>query len=75
MQYLLGPAPTAGQPQRRGIIENIAGILRGDVGIINGLLSVIGVPFFQGTQGGDSEAQNRAIAFIRCQTSLNLNKL
>ena len=62
LQYLLGPAPTAGQPQRRGIIENIAGILRGDVGIINGLLSVIGVPFFQGTQGGNSEAQSRAIA-------------
>jgi hypothetical protein len=63
LQYLLGTAPTAGQPQKgNGLIDNIAAIFRGDTGIINGLLNVIGVPFFQGTQGGNADAQRNAIA-------------
>ncbi|WP_290881480.1 TolC family protein [Fischerella sp.] len=70
LQYLLGPAPQAGQPQKRGLIENIAAIIRGDTGIINGLLSVIGIPLFQGVQGGNSEAQSRAIAISDIQVKV-----
>ncbi|WP_238360828.1 TolC family protein [Iningainema tapete] len=62
LQYMLGPTTTTTTQQRTpGLLDNIAGIFRGDLGIINGLLRVIGVPFFQGTQGGDSSAQSRAI--------------
>lgn len=70
LQYLLGPTPTAGQPQKRGLIENIASILRGDTGIINGLLNVIGIPLFQGTQGGNAEAQRNAIAISDIQVKV-----
>lgn len=63
LQYLLGPTPIAGQPQKgNGLIDNIASIFRGDTGIINGLLNIIGVPLFQGTQGGNADAQRNAIA-------------
>lgn len=71
LQYLLGPAPTVGQPQRgNGLIDNIAAIFRGDIGIINGLLNVIGVPFFQGTQGGNADAQRNAIAISDIQVKV-----
>lgn len=63
LQYLLGPAPTAGQPQTgNGLINNIAAIFRGDTGIINGLLNIIGVRLFEGFQGGNADAQRNAIA-------------
>ncbi|OCQ92272.1 hypothetical protein BCD64_00210 [Nostoc sp. MBR 210] len=69
LQYLLGPTPQAGQPQTQGtgLIDNIAGIISGKTGLINGLLNVIGIPFFQGVQGGNSEAQSRAIAISDLQ--------
>lgn len=71
LQYLLGPAPTVGQPQRgNGLIDNIAAIFRGDIGIINGLLNVIGVPLFQGTQGGNADAQRNAIAISDIQVKV-----
>ncbi|AFY51361.1 hypothetical protein Nos7524_5671 (plasmid) [Nostoc sp. PCC 7524] len=63
LQYLLGPTPISGQPQKgNGLIDNIASIFRGDTGIINGLLNIIGIPLFQGTQGGNADAQRNAIA-------------
>jgi hypothetical protein len=64
LQYLLGPAPAAGQPQQAGtgLIDNVLRVVRGDVGIINGLLRIVGVPFFEGAQGGSPEQQRNAIA-------------
>ncbi|MBH8564471.1 hypothetical protein I8748_20175 [Nostoc sp. CENA67] len=71
LQYLLGPAPTAGQAQKgNGFLSNIAAIFRGDTGIINGLLNVIGVPLFQSTQGGNADAQNRAIQISDIQVKI-----
>ncbi|WP_392530194.1 hypothetical protein [Nostoc sp. C117] len=71
LQYLLGPAPTAGQPQKgNGLIDNLSAIFRGDIGIINGLLNVIGIPFFQGTQGGNADAQRNAIAISDIQVKV-----
>jgi hypothetical protein len=64
LQYLLGPTVAPGQPQKTGtgLIDNILGVVRGDIGLINGLLRVIGVPLFEGTQGGNADAQRNAIA-------------
>ncbi|MCP6761924.1 MAG: TolC family protein [Fischerella sp. CENA71] len=72
LQYLLGPATQPGQRQQRGmgLIDNIAAVLRGDVGIINGLLRVIGIPLFQGVQGGNDQAQTRAIAISDLQVKI-----
>ncbi|NJO63663.1 MAG: hypothetical protein HC836_37385 [Richelia sp. RM2_1_2] len=72
LQYLLGPTPAAGQPQApgTGLIDNIAGILRGRTSLINGLINVIGIPFFLGTQGGNAEAQSRAIAISDIQVKV-----
>lgn len=70
LQYLLGPAPTPGEPQKRGFLQNIAGIFRGDTGIINALLNVIGVPLFQGLTGGNEQAQARAIAISDIQVKI-----
>lgn len=69
LQYLLGPAPSPGQPQPTGtgLIDNLGAILRGDIGIINGLLRVVGIPLFQGSQGGNPEAQRSAIAVADLQ--------
>ncbi|MBD2777868.1 hypothetical protein ICL16_38960 [Iningainema sp. BLCCT55] len=61
LQYMLGPTSTSTEAKTPGLLDNIAAIFRGDLGIINGLLRVIGVPLFQGTQGGNAEAQTRAI--------------
>ncbi|WP_242034249.1 hypothetical protein [Richelia sinica] len=68
LQYLLGPTPTAGQPQQgRGLIDNLLGIFRGETGLINGLLNVIGIPLFQGSQGANTEANRNAIAISDLQ--------
>ena len=69
LQYLLGPSPSPGQPQAAGtgIIDNLGAIFRGDIGILNGLLRVIGIPLFQGSQGGNPEAQRSAIAVADLQ--------
>lgn len=68
LQYLLGPTPTAGQPQQgRGLIDNLLGVFRGETGLINGLLNVIGVPLFQGSQGANTEANRNAIAISDLQ--------
>jgi len=72
LQYLLGPTPTAGQAQTpgTGLIDNLAGIFSGKVNLINGLLNVIGIPFFQGTQGGNADAQRNAIAISDIQVKV-----
>ncbi|MEA5595705.1 hypothetical protein [Rivularia sp. UHCC 0363] len=72
LQYLLGPTPAAGQPQApgTGLIDNIAGILRGRTSLINGLINVIGIPFFLGTQGGNADAQRNAIAISDIQVKV-----
>ncbi|BDI20961.1 hypothetical protein ANSO36C_67630 (plasmid) [Nostoc cf. commune SO-36] len=72
LQYLLGPTPTAGQPQApgTGLIDNLAGIFSGKTNLINGLLNVIGIPFFQGTQGGNADAQRNAIAISDIQVKV-----
>lgn len=72
LQYLLGPTPTAGQPQAAGtgLIDNLAGIFSGKTSLINGLLNVIGIPLFQGTQGGNADAQRNAIAISDIQVKV-----
>jgi hypothetical protein len=72
LQYLLGPAPAAGQPQASGtgLIDNLGGILSGKTNIINGLLNVLGIPLFQGFQGGNSDAQRNAIAISDIQVKI-----
>jgi hypothetical protein len=72
LQYLLGPAPSLGEPQKAGtgLIDNIAGIISGKTGLINGLLRVIGIPFFEGSQGGNADAQRNAIAISDIQVKI-----
>lgn len=72
LQYLLGPAATPGQPQQQGtgLINNIIGIITGNVGLINGLIRSIGVPLFEGTQGGNADAQRNAIAISDLQVKV-----
>lgn len=72
LQYLLGPTPQPGQPQPqgRGLIDNLLGIFRGDTGLINGLLNVIGIPFFQGSQGANTEANRNSIAIADLQVKV-----
>jgi len=69
LQYLLGPAVVAGQAQPRGtgLIDNILGIISGNVSLINGLIRTIGIPLFEGTQGGNGDAQRNAIAISDLQ--------
>lgn len=67
LQYLLGVPPQPGQPQQRGFIDNLLGIVRGDIGLINGLISAIGVPFFKASQGANEEANRNAIAISDLQ--------
>jgi hypothetical protein len=63
LQYLLTPvAQTDAKKRPRGFIDNIAALFRGDISLINGLLNVVGVPFFQSLTGGNEQAQTRAIA-------------
>jgi hypothetical protein len=69
LQYLLGPSTTPGEPQPKGtgLIDNILGILSGNVSLINGLIRTIGIPLFEGTQGGNGDAQRNAIAISDLQ--------
>lgn len=72
LQYLLGPTPTPGQPQtgNRGLLDNLGAVFRGDTGIINGLLNVIGIPFFVGSQGANTEANRNSIAIADIQVKV-----
>ncbi|BAZ36621.1 hypothetical protein NIES4101_25400 (plasmid) [Calothrix sp. NIES-4101] len=69
LQYLLGPTVNPGQrqPAGTGLIDNIAAVIRGDTSILNGLLRVIGIPLFEGSQGGNADAQRNAIAISDLQ--------
>jgi hypothetical protein len=69
LQYLLGPAVTPGQaqPEGKGLIDNLLAIFNGKTGVINGLLNVIGVPLFVGSQGANTEANRNAIAISDLQ--------
>jgi hypothetical protein len=67
LQYLLGVPPQPGQPQTRGFIDNLLGIVKGDIGLINGLISAIGIPFFKASQGANEEANRNAIAISDLQ--------
>ncbi|NJL64802.1 MAG: TolC family protein [Methylacidiphilales bacterium] len=69
LQYLLGPTVNPGQrqPAGTGLIDNIASVIRGDTSILNGLLRVIGIPLFEGSQGGNADAQRNAIAISDLQ--------
>ena len=69
LQYLLGPAVTSGQaqPEGKGLIDNLLAIFNGKTGVINGLLNVIGVPLFVGSQGANTEANRNAIAISDLQ--------
>ncbi len=44
-----------------GIIDNLAALFTGKVGIVNGLLKAVGIPLFEGSQGGGDSAQTRAV--------------
>jgi hypothetical protein len=72
LQYLLGPAVTPGQPQAKGkgLIDNLVGLFTGDVGLLNGLLNVIGVPLFVNSQGANAEANRNAIAISDIQVKI-----
>ncbi|MDF5719639.1 MAG: TolC family protein [Rhizonema sp. PD37] len=63
LRYLLGPAPSSdtGGKRRAGFFDRIAQLFTGNIGIVNDLLSIIGIPLFEGTQGGNSDAQSRAV--------------
>ncbi|MDF5725985.1 MAG: hypothetical protein PUP91_37160 [Rhizonema sp. PD37] len=63
LQYLLGPAPSGNVSGKRrmGFFDRIARLFTGNIGIVNDLLSVVGIPLLEGSQGGNSEAQTRAI--------------
>ncbi|MDD1417495.1 hypothetical protein MEN41_23805, partial [Dolichospermum sp. ST_con] len=64
----LGPTPTAGSPQQgNGLIDNILGIFNGKTGLINGLINVVGLPLFVGSQGVNTEANRNAIAISDLQ--------
>jgi hypothetical protein len=68
LQYLLVPTPTAGSPQQgNGLIDNILGIFNGKTGLINGLINVVGLPLFVGSQGVNTEANRNAIAISDLQ--------
>ncbi|MFL9455989.1 MULTISPECIES: TolC family protein [Nostocales] len=62
LQYLLTPvAQTDAKKRPRGFLDNLGALFRGDISLINGLLNVVGVPFFQSLTGGNEQAQTRAI--------------
>ncbi|MDP5016308.1 MAG: hypothetical protein NWQ43_03195, partial [Dolichospermum sp.] len=50
-----------------GLIDNLLGIFNGKTGLINGLLNVISVPLFVGSQGANTEANRNAIAISDLQ--------
>jgi hypothetical protein len=73
LQYLLGVNSTntgQSQPRQPGLLDRIGGLFRGNVGIINDLLRVVGIPLFEGTQGGNEQAQNRAIQISDIQVKV-----
>lgn len=71
LQYLLTPVTQTDAKKRpRGFLDNIGALFRGDVGLLNGLLNVIGVPLFQGLTGGNEQAQTRAIAISDIQVKI-----
>ena len=72
LQYMLGPAPsgdTTGQ-RRPGFFDRLAKLFTGNVGIVNDLLTVVGIPLFQGSQGGDSQAQSRSLQISDIQVKI-----
>ncbi|MUG92748.1 hypothetical protein F7734_09920 [Scytonema sp. UIC 10036] len=71
LQYLLTPTPQSDAKKRpKGFLDNIAALFRGDVGLLNGLLNVVGVPLFQGLTGGNEQAQQRSIQISDIQVKI-----
>jgi outer membrane protein TolC len=70
VQYLLrvDTVQTPGQPARQvGFLERIGQLFLGETGIINNLLSVVGVPLIQAASGGNTETQRNSIAIADLQ--------
>ncbi|MBO3462189.1 MAG: hypothetical protein KME33_25715 [Aetokthonos hydrillicola CCALA 1050] len=63
LQYMLGSPSSSDTTTTRkpGFFDRLARLLTGNLGIINDLLSVIGTPFFESSQGGNSSTQSQAI--------------
>lgn len=73
LQYFLEPQTFSNGSKQQitgGLIDNIATLFTGKISLINGLLKVIGIPLFQGTQGGDNQAQSRAIQISDIQVKI-----
>jgi hypothetical protein len=64
LQYLLNPQTINNGSKKQntgGLIDNLAALFTGKVSMINGILKVIGIPLFEGSQGGGDSAQTRSI--------------
>ncbi len=71
LQYMLGPAPTSSTTTSKpGFFSRIAKLFTGNVGIINDLFTVVGIPLFEGSQGGDSQAQSRSLQISDIQVKI-----
>jgi Ni/Co efflux regulator RcnB len=74
LQYFLNPQTLnngGGKTQSTGgLIDNIASLFTGKVSFLNGLLKVIGIPLFEGSQGGGDQAQSRAIQISDIQVKI-----
>lgn len=72
LQYILRPAPQPGYTQQREnrLIDHILGIIRGETGLINGLLRVVGIPFFNRNQSVNTEAQRQAVPIADIQVKV-----
>ena len=58
----------AGQPRRRGLIENVLGIFTDPIGSINDILSSIGIPLLESLTGTNPQAQRNSIAITDLET-------
>ena len=74
LQYMLG-SPSSGSSTSSGksspgFFNRLGKLLTGNLGIINDLLSVIGTPFFENSQGGNSTTQSQAIQISDLQVRI-----
>jgi hypothetical protein len=72
LQYILG-APQPGQPQPRGnrLIDHVLGIIRGDTGLIQGLLRVVSIPFFNRNRSVNTEVQRQTLPITDIQVKVD----
>jgi len=62
LQYLLNTNGTVeSNGHKPGFFERLGGLLIGKIGIVNDLLSTVGIPIFNGLTGGSSSVKSQAI--------------